>query len=325
MTHTLSAHLIYEFDSDWQSRFRSSLNPEIKLTIGQELPESPDYKILIGGRPTAEHFRASPECKTLIIPFAGVPAKTGELMRKLPHIAVHNLHHNAAPTAELAISLLIAAAKRIVSTDISFRKNDWRTGEASEEILLEGRTALILGYGAIGKRIARVCLSFGMNVVALRSRTGEASEGDVLVAGIDQLDARLPQANVVLISLPLTKETDGLLSARRLGLLPDNAILVNTARGPVVDEKALFTALKSERLRAGLDVWYQYPKNEAEHADCRPSKYPFGELRNVVMTPHIGGNSDRTEDLRIEHLAQLLNAAVRGEPLPNRVDIQRGY
>ncbi len=325
MGNLLSAHLLYEFDDDWQRRLRAKLDSGIKLTVGREIPESPDYEILVGGRPKDRHFDACPKCNTLIIPFAGMPASTGELMRTLPHIAVHNLHHNAAPTAEMAMTLLMAAAKRIAITDAAFRRHDWRSGEASEEILLDGLTALILGYGSIGERIGRACRALGMNVIGIRRQRKMGTEQEIRVEGIEQLEELLPTSNVLFVSLPLTKQTEGLLDKDRLALLPDNAIIVNIARGAIINERALYTELNNARLRAGLDVWYNYPKTDEEHADCAPSSYPFGELRNVVMTPHIGGNSDRTEELRIEHLAQLLNAAVRGEPIPNRIDVMSGY
>jgi phosphoglycerate dehydrogenase-like enzyme len=103
-------------------------------------------------------------------------------------------------------------------------------------------------------------------------------------------------------------------------------VLVNVGRGPIVDEAALYAALRDGTLyAAGLDVWYNYPADEAARAHTPPSDYPFHELDNVVMSPHRAGSSVETEALRMVHLARLLNAAARGEPMPNRVDLEAGY
>jgi phosphoglycerate dehydrogenase-like enzyme len=103
-------------------------------------------------------------------------------------------------------------------------------------------------------------------------------------------------------------------------------VLINIARGPIVDEAALYNALRGGSLYgAGLDVWYNYPADEQSRSHTAPSYHPFHELDNVVMSPHRAGGSDETERLRMAHLAELLNAAARGEPMPNRVNLQAGY
>ena len=97
-------------------------------------------------------------------------------------------------------------------------------------------------------------------------------------------------------------------------------------RGGIVEEAALYGALRDHKLAAaGIDVWYRYPKNEAERRTTAPSQYPFHELANVVMSPHRGGDSMETEKLRMTHLAILLNAAAQGKAIPNQVDVAKGY
>jgi phosphoglycerate dehydrogenase-like enzyme len=93
----------------------------------------------------------------------------------------------------------------------------------------------------------------------------------------------------------------------------------------VIEEAALYAELRNGRLQAGLDVWYNYPPDEAARGDAMPANYPFHELDNVVMSPHRAGGSDQTERLRMEGLAELLNAAGQGQPIPNRVDLTAGY
>jgi phosphoglycerate dehydrogenase-like enzyme len=149
---------------------------------------------------------------------------------------------------------------------------------------------------------------------------------ETTVAPLEALQGLLPRAHALLVCLPHTPQTTGLIGAGELALLPPDAVLVNVGRGPIVDQAALYHALRDRRLHAaGLDVWYNYPADEAARAQTPPSAYPFHELDNVVMSPHRAGRSTDTERLRMRHLAEVLNAAARGEPMPNRVDLHSGY
>ncbi|MHC4841105.1 MAG: 2-hydroxyacid dehydrogenase [Planctomycetota bacterium] len=283
------------------------------------------YEILIAGRPTKELLEASAELKTLIVPFAGLPRVTADLMREFPDIAIHNLHHNAAATAEIAVALLLSATKSVIPIDANMRKADWSDrGQGELALQLEGRTALILGYGHIGKRVARACAGLGMEVLAV-GRTGRPDESPP-VHGIDELNELLPKADALMICLPATPETEGLLGEIELAKLPKTAVVVNVARGSIVDEAALFDALKQRRIfAAGLDVWWNYPGSVEARSNTPPSEFPFHELPNVVMSPHRGGHVTDTEEQRMRGLANMLNAAARGEPIPNRVNLDVGY
>jgi phosphoglycerate dehydrogenase-like enzyme len=129
-----------------------------------------------------------------------------------------------------------------------------------------------------------------------------------------------------MVTLPLTDETRGLIGEREIGLMPKNSVLVNIGRGPVVEQEALYHALKSGKLHsAGIDVWYNYPPDEEARAHTPPADFPFHELDNIVMSPHRGGGASEVEILRMAHLANLLNAAARGDQIPNQVDLKRGY
>jgi phosphoglycerate dehydrogenase-like enzyme len=327
----LSVHLLYpSYDEEMLARLAAKLHPGIHLTSGPELPQPASYDILIAGRPQREQLVASPNLHTLIVPWAGLPESTQRLMLEFPNITVHNLHHNALPVAEHTIALLLAAAKFIVPMDRSLRAHDWtpRYG-ASPSVLLHGKQALILGYGAIGRQVAELCCGLGMGVTAIRrnaSRPPTDSKPRIGVAPPEALHRLLPKANTLLICLPHTPETTGLIGAAELALLPPRAVLVNIGRGSIVDEAALYHALRDGTLHAaGLDVWYNYPADEEARPHTPPSAYPFHTLDNVVMSPHRASGSDETEALRTSHLAQLLNAAAKGEPMPNRVDLQVGY
>jgi phosphoglycerate dehydrogenase-like enzyme len=220
-------------------------------------------------------------------------------------------------------------AKRILPFDQALRAHDWRPRyRPAAAVQLSGRTALVLGYGAIGQRVARGCAGLGMRVLAVRRdppappRPGD----DPAVHAPSDLPDLLGRADALLVTLPLTPATLGLIDATALARLPEGALLVNVSRGPIIDERALFDALTSGHLGgAGLDVWYQYPADDAARASTAPGHFPFEDLPNVVLSPHRGGSTTDTEAGRVAALAELLNAAARGEPIANEVRPALGY
>jgi phosphoglycerate dehydrogenase-like enzyme len=330
MIMTLRVHLLDEPAAKDLRTLLSRLDSDISLSTGSEFPppDADGIDILVAGRPQREQLSASPSLSRLIIPWAGVPPATRQLLLDFPHIAVHNLHHNAAPTAELAIALLLAAAKFIVPFDRSLRENDWRLRyQPNPSMLLAGKTVLILGYGHIGRRVGEFCRALGMIVLGIRRHPDQDDmDPEVQVHGLQSLPDLLLRSQVLVITLPATQATEGLIGEDALKRMPPGGILVNVGRGSIVDQDALYRALQSGHLRAaGLDVWYHYPDGPLERQNTPPADLPFGELVNVVMSPHRGGASSETEELRMQHLAELLNAVARGKPVPNRVDLEAGY
>jgi phosphoglycerate dehydrogenase-like enzyme len=324
---TLHVYIPHPWEDHAMERLRSTLGEGIRISMGVELPDPADYRLLVAGRPSREALEASSALEALVIPFAGLPGITKDIMADFPHVAIHNLHHNAVPTAEMAMALMLTAAKKVIPFDRTLRAHDWRPRyEEKASFLLRGKTLLILGFGAVGRAVADRARGFGMKVVAVRrgedSKPGEAVE----VVPAARLREALPRADVIVLCLPATAETEGLLGEEELGLLPKGAILVNVGRGRTVREEPLFRALEEGRLQAaGIDVWYEYPKSREATANTPPSAFPFHTLETVVMSPHRAGHVAEDPLLRSEHLAELLNAAARGETLPNRVDPSVGY
>ena len=330
MEKKLSVRMLSQPEADAQTYLWELLDPGVDLAVGSEITGTPDYHVLVAGRPQREFVTASPNLHTLVIPWSGLPKPTRELMLEFPRVAVHNLHHNAAQVAELAMALLLAAAKVVVPMDRSLRAHDWSPRyKPNPSVLLEDKRALVLGYGAIGRRVARACRALGMKVEAIRRFLEKTEPGcpDELYPP-EALRDRLALADVLVICLPLTEETDGLLSAWELSLLPRGALVVNVGRGPIVDEEALYCLLKERYLSgAGLDVWYHYPDRVESRANTPPSAYPFHELDNVVLSPHRGGapGERETERKRMRELAEVINKLARCEPAPGRVDLNLGY
>lgn len=311
---------------------RSQLPPTVEIVEGDEPPAGADYEVLIAAIPTPAMLQASPNLRAVITPFAGTPKETIEMLREYPQISLHSLHYNVNPTAEMAIGLLIAASKFMVSMDQALRKGDWR-GRFSNTpaLILDKRRVTIVGYGRIGRRIGAICHALGMHIVGVRRhvQAGDANideEDGVAIYPPSTLHDLLPRTDVLMLATPRTPETEGMIGAAELALLPDHAILVNVGRAHVVDEEALYVALRDRAiLAAGLDVWYQYPTDEASRANTHPSRFPFHELENVVMSPHRGGWLNAAEGDRIAELARFLIAADEGLPIPSPVDKELGY
>jgi glyoxylate reductase len=208
-----------------------------------------------------------------------------------------------AATADLAFGLLLAARRRIVEADRYVREGKWGSDWAEAVLLgdeVSGATLGIVGLGRIGSAVARRARAFDMRVLYTRRSPDKESR---------LLDALLAEADVVSLHVPLTEETNGLVDARRLGLMRDGACLVNTARGAIVDEEALVHELVSGRLRAGLDVFAHEPSVPRELLD----------LPNVVLTPHVGSGTGATREAMTRVLVDNLLAARDGRELPNRV------
>jgi len=303
---------------------RARLSADVQLTTGLQV--APEAEVLVGS-PTREQLAVSPRLRAVVVPFTGIAPGLRAVMLDHPHLTLHNSRWPTIPTAEGALTLLLAATKFVLPADRAFRRHNWEMRyQPSHSILLAGKTVLVLGFGAIGQLIGRMCHALGMHVIGVRRNAGGRLDFPAEVYPVSELRAVLPRASILIVTLPLTEATKGLIGAEELRLLAKPAFLVNVGRGPVIDEAALFHALRDGTLAAaGLDVWYKYPKDAGEYAHTPPSQYPFHELDNVVMSQH-RIDLVREHDARlVAELAETLNLAARGEPLRYRVDVQAGY
>ena len=325
---SVRVHLYREYSSEINNTFLSKLDQAIIISSGDTIPTPADYEILVYPTPTKAWLDASPYLHAIVIPWAGIPAKTRKVMADYSHITVHNLHHNSFNTAEFGLTLLLAAAKFLIPMDQALRNNDWTPRyQSSQAILLRGKKVLILGCGEIGQAFGAYCLGLGMKVMATKKHTDQfSSDLDIQLFPPDKLHSLLPKADVLFIALPLTQETEDLIGRIEIQLMPKGSILINIGRGPIVNQFALYDALVNGHLRsAGSDVWYNYPKTEAMRKATPPAEVPFGDLDNFVLSPHRGGIVEDVETQRAQALAALLNAAVRNLPIPNKVDLKMGY
>ncbi len=210
-------------------------------------------------------------------------------------------------TADFAFALILAVRRQVVEGDRLVRSGGWNRswseGGRAEE--LTGSTLGILGLGRIGSAVARRARGFELRVLYTRRQGGETDLGERR-----DLDELFVESDIVTIHAPLTPETVGLVDARRLALLRDDACLVNTARGEIVDEQALVRELVSGRIRAGLDVFAHEPDVPRE----------LLELPNVVLTPHLGSATRQARDAMTRLVVDNLLAVERGRPPLTPVD-----
>lgn len=207
------------------------------------------------------------------------------------------------PTAELTWGLLLALARSIPREDAAVRAGAWQT---SLGLGLSGKTLGLLGLGRLGAQVARIARAFDMRVVAYSQNLTpqRAAEHGATYLPLDEL---LASADVVSVHLVLSERTRGLVGARELGLLKPGALLINTSRGPIVDERALITALKSGKLAgAALDVFDIEPL---------PLTHPLRQLPNTVLTPHLGYVTRETYRIFYHDAVEDILAFRAGQPV----------
>ena len=238
-------------------------------------------------------------------------------------VAVCNAFGHETAIAEYVLMTMLALHHRLFEISSEFRERaSWRTswvegGAPHGEV--RGSTLGIVGYGRVGREVARRAAPFGCRVLAANRSASELEAGVERLYPLAELDRMLPECDTVALCTALGPETNGLIDARRLALMKPTAFLINIARGQVIDEDAIYAALRDGAIGgAALDVWWEYP-NAAE-PNRRGSRHPFHELPNVILTPHNSGWTTGMVRRRWDEIAENIGRFVRGEPLINLVN-----
>jgi phosphoglycerate dehydrogenase-like enzyme len=263
--------------------------------------------------PSASHLRL------LQLPGAGTDEI--DFDRLPPTTAICNCYEHEIGIAEYVLGALLEWTIGTRRLDREFRHGSWagsylcgpRHGE------LYGKTIGIIGYGRIGREVARRAAAFGMRVIAC-TRTPRQDEGIAeRVDGMEGFGRLLAESDFVIVTPPLNDETRGLFDSRAFAAMRREAVIVNVARGAIIDELALYQVLTERRIGGAIiDVWYRYPPQGTPNGP-RPSAYPFHELDNVLMTPHASAWTDGLLPRRNRAVAMNLNRLARGETLVNVV------
>jgi phosphoglycerate dehydrogenase-like enzyme len=192
----------------------------------------------------------------------------------------------AEPMAESVFAFILSFAKNLPSLQEELRRGEFPQWTARRGTFLKGKTIGVIGAGGIGRATAKLARAFGMRTLGIASKARDIQNFD-FVGNLGDLDYLLRESDFVVISIPLTTRTRGLINRDKLNEMKPSAILVNVARGPIVVEKDLYEHLKANtEFRAGIDVWWKYPKKGEKF---QPD-YPFTSLSNVLATPHVSWN-----------------------------------
>ena len=255
--------------------------------------------LYMGGAKALSYAAQMPNLKTLQMLNAGYDDALAYLRPGLTLCNARGVHD--ASTAELAVGLAIAGRRGFpdfMRDQIAGSWNHHRTGALTDSKIG------IIGYGSIGKKIAQNLSGFEVSITAF---TQSGRDGSLT---IDQLDAHLPNLDIVILILPLSDSSRHLFNAQRLAAMKDGALLINVARGPVVDTDALVSELNSGRIYAALDVTDPEPL---------PAGHPLWSAKNLLLVPHVGGNSDAFEPRGRALIESQLKLLAAGQPLEHVV------
>lgn len=260
---------------------------------------------------------AAIHCRLLQCSGAGVDGI--ELQRLPAETIVCNVHEHEIPIAEFVMAGMLEHEIGLARAVANFTSANWgdlfRSRVPHGE--LAGKTVCIVGFGRIGRALAVRASAFGMRVVAVNRSRRPAGEADETLR-FDRIREAVAQADYVVLACPLTEETRGLIDATAIAAMRKTAVLVNVARGEVVDEDALWRALQEKSIAAALlDTWYDYPTGA--NPNPKPSRHAFESLPNVRATPHVAAWTGALMDRRYKAIAENLTRFHRGEPLVNVV------
>ncbi|MEL6907828.1 MAG: D-2-hydroxyacid dehydrogenase [Planctomycetota bacterium] len=294
-------------------RVVSPASPEEALRL------APEAHGADGRHCTPEFLAAAEQLAWVQSPSAGVAWLLERDGIENERIVVTNMQGVHGPAiAEHVFGMLLALTRDIGFHQRPEQRGAWeRGGSGRDAIALSGRTMLVVGLGGIGREVARRAHGFDMEVLATRRSRAEPPAYVDRLGTADELDEMLPLADVVVLCVPLTDETAGMIDADALAAMKAGSYLVNIARGRVVDTDALVASLRSGRVAgACLDVTEPEPL---------PPGHPLWDMPNVVITPHVASRAALTGERRSALLAENLRRFGAGEPLLNVVDKAAGY
>jgi phosphoglycerate dehydrogenase-like enzyme len=232
-----------------------------------------------------------------------------------PQTTVCNVYGHERGIAEHVFTTMGMLNRDYPGMERRIRAGDWRDFLGPPLPELQGKTLAIIGLGRIGAEVARWGRFLDMRVIAAtRNPDSERCRNAPVdrLSAMDALPAVLAEADFVVLALPLSAETTGIIGAPELAAMKPTAFLINVARGDVVDETALYDALRDRTIAgAAIDVWYRYPGADGM---ALPATLPFHELSNVIMTPHIAGATEPTFHYRWAQINENLRRIRTGEP-----------
>jgi phosphoglycerate dehydrogenase-like enzyme len=278
----------------------------------------PAVEVYVGSKLSAEDARRAARLRLVHVVGAGYDGIPLDALG--PGVTVATTHHHGRSIAEHVLMSVLMLSRDVLGADRALRAGRWRNVAVDRGLgfgtTLRDRRVGIIGFGETGTEVARLCQAVGLGVRAVRRDPSAPFPADLRpdwVGGNDRLSDLLAESDVVVVTVPLSPATRGLIGPAELAAMGPGTLLVNVARGPVVQEEALYEALRSGAIGgAALDVWWSGPPQA-------PSRLPFHELPNVLMTPHHSGHTTDTFAARAAEIADNIGRLRRGEPLSGAV------
>lgn len=292
----------------------------------------PKADVLIGWRPSKKILDKATKLKVFINPGAGVNHlidlfKQVNLKRK---VVLINGHGNSYFVAQHVVALLLTLMNKTIPHHMWMKEGRWRTGDDEAiSIPMRFRNIGLLGYGAINKKVHRFLSGFDVNFHILRKnwyKQKDEMPTPVEKYNFNQLNEFLKEIDTLIVAIPVTSLTRGLIEAEEIALLGENGLIVNVARGEIINQEDLYKALKNRIiLGAAIDVWYDYHPNPDKNGVKRPYKFPFHTLDNIVLSPH-RGYSPFSDLLRWNEVVENIIRIANGhENLLNVVNLDKEY
>jgi len=296
------------------------------------LEMAPRIDVIVGWRASIELINKAVNLKLLINPGAGVYIlKDRFALLKDKNIVLVNGHGNAYYTAQHIVAMLLSVCNKITPHHQWMLEGKWRLGDKEAKSLpLKSRKIGLLGYGHINKYVHQFLAPFQSEFHILRKKDSKELEYDypskVTSYTISSKEEFLQKVDVLIIAMPLTKATENFIDAKELKLLGENGIVINAGRGKIVNEEALYNALKNKDIDcAAIDVWYDY-KPEPDEADRKfPYQHPFYELDNILLSPHRAASPMDSLDRWNDVIENIKRCADGKTEFLNVVDFEEGY
>ena len=337
---------IWEIENDLKRHFRKVFINEknIKLIFPKDFSEKNILKlckeadVIVGWRPSKEQLIAAENLKLYINPGTGIKHHINNFreVNKIRKVVLVNGHGHAYSTAQHTVAMLLALMNRVVPHHNWMTEGLWRTSDDkdifSASIQLRDRKIGLLGYGAINKYVHQFLSGFENEFHVLK-RNLEFGISDLELHGrkvsfyqTEDLNKFLKAIDILIIAVPHTSKTEGMIGKKELKLLGKNSLLVNVARGTIVNEESLYDALKNNIIKgAALDVWYNYSPKKDKKGREYPYKFPFHKLSNIVLSPHRAASPFDEISRWDEVIENIRRVAAGREDYLNIVDLKEEY
>ena len=302
--------------------------PQIKMFYPESREEqmkfAPDMRVIVGREIELEVLEAAENLQLYVFSGTGVDdlLKAYSQYSRKNEVILCNTHRSSYNCAQHVIALLFGLLNRVLIHDRRMR-NQEPSKRNPESIIIRGKTIGLMGYGPINRFVRDFLGGFDVNFAILkRSWKDDEISGDAERYTSDRIIEFMRDIDILVIALPLTEETRGMIGTEELEALGEDSFLINVARGAIIDQAALFNALKDGKIAgAGLDVWYNV---EEENKYGYSSEYPFHELDNVILSPHRANSGGRITKWN-PVFVNIKKIADGDSDLVYIIDIERGY